>query len=239
MDWNAMGVPTSVHQTFGSDAGVFSSTSEYSPSEYSGIAISDGESSRGRGPHRQRSRSFRQPSPYHRSSSRSASVVSYASTNPQNLWSTSIENSMSMTVSLDEAVPGDDEPGLELQAGFRPKVDFQAIEKASGSRRTKPALFKCSLAGCFATFTAKHNLQSIYPAFSDIFSRLTDIFADHINSHKGIRAYHCPQCRRGFATSHVLTRHKKKCTVNKRHDSIEHDQWLLIQGILTAGGTRS
>ncbi|KAJ7592825.1 hypothetical protein C8J56DRAFT_483452 [Mycena floridula] len=53
MDWNAMGVPTSAHQTFGSDTGVFTSTSEYSPSEYSGIAVSDGESSRGRGPHRQ------------------------------------------------------------------------------------------------------------------------------------------------------------------------------------------
>ncbi|KAJ7592780.1 hypothetical protein C8J56DRAFT_713359, partial [Mycena floridula] len=73
----------------------------------------------------------------------------------------------------------------------RPKVGSEAIEKASGNRRTKPANFKCSLAGCFATFTAKHNLQN------------------HINSHKGIRAYHCPQCHRGFGTSHVLTRHKK------------------------------
>ena len=49
---------------------------------------------------------------------------------------------------------------LASQSGFRAKVGSEAIEKAASGRRKRPGEFRCTIPGCSATFTAKHNLQS-------------------------------------------------------------------------------
>lgn len=66
------------------------------------------------------------------------------------------------TVRLEEVSPLLPDDDMQPQASYR-KVGSEAIVKASVARRRKLAAFFCSVAGCSAEFTAKHNLNSKLP----------------------------------------------------------------------------
>ncbi|KIY64211.1 hypothetical protein CYLTODRAFT_108327 [Cylindrobasidium torrendii FP15055 ss-10] len=63
------------------------------------------------------------------------------------------------------------------------------------SKRKKAALFNCTMEGCAASFTGKHNLRN------------------HLNSHMKIRPYKCAKCVADFGTRSDLNRH----LLAKRH----------------------
>lgn len=65
--------------------------------------------------------------------------------------------------------------------------------KASAARRKGPAKFKCSIAGCGADFTRKHNLEN------------------HLKSHCGVTDRICAVCGKGFTTIPVCKRHQRTC----------------------------
>ncbi|KAJ3843936.1 hypothetical protein F5878DRAFT_207996 [Lentinula raphanica] len=88
----------------------------------------------------------------------------------------------------DEAVPA-----LVSVSPKKLQVASAALINAANARRTNEAPFRCTFAGCKATFTAKHNLNN------------------HVNSHYGIKSFQCAKCGRDFGTGHVLRRHLTTC----------------------------
>ncbi|KAF9052557.1 hypothetical protein BDP27DRAFT_655332 [Rhodocollybia butyracea] len=78
------------------------------------------------------------------------------------------------------------------------QVASDAVVNSAIGRRSRKADFSCTLPGCKATFTAKHNLHN------------------HLNSHYRIRNFKCAQCERDFGTAHVLQRHRRVCKGTKR-----------------------
>ncbi|KAF9260012.1 hypothetical protein L218DRAFT_622952 [Marasmius fiardii PR-910] len=84
-------------------------------------------------------------------------------------------------------------------SAFRPVVASEEVLVASRSRRTtKTPRYTCSIEGCKADFTAKHNLKN------------------HLNAHNGVKKYVCEFCQHKYTTSHVLNRHKKTCKQAKK-----------------------
>ncbi|KAK0500195.1 hypothetical protein EDD18DRAFT_818728 [Armillaria luteobubalina] len=82
------------------------------------------------------------------------------------------------------------------------QVASDTVAQAGPSRRTNAANYTCP--ECHQTFTAEHNLNSKFSA---------NLVLDHLNSHFGVREFHCavPNCNLAFGTSHVRHRHMIKC----------------------------
>ncbi|TFK40119.1 hypothetical protein BDQ12DRAFT_680383 [Crucibulum laeve] len=102
-----------------------------------------------------------------------------------------------MAYSLEETSitePGPSSPSMpDSNDIVRHKVATPNVTQAMIIRRKHPALFKCEVAGCTATFTTKQNL------------------GNHINAHKGIRDFQCDVCTKKFGTRTVMIRHRARC----------------------------
>lgn len=90
------------------------------------------------------------------------------------------------------------------------KVATANTLRASALRRKGPARFRCTIMGCSADFTRKHNLESeCLAALSARCGCLS--FLDHLKSHCGVTDRICPNCGRGFTTIPVCKRHSRTC----------------------------
>lgn len=117
-------------------------------------------------------------------------------------------------VALLPSPPPEGSSPTESQCSPMSPVGSSVHRRVMEGKRKKAALFNCTMEGCTASFTGKHNLRSAFastlinPIVVCLTSRL-----DHLNSHLKIRPYKCTKCDSDFGTRSDLNRH----LLAKRH----------------------
>ena len=95
-----------------------------------------------------------------------------------------------------------------LLFAVKEKVASYPIVAASTARRTNRATLKCDI--CQATFTRSHNLGCSFLSSPNIDCQLILPYADHKDSHFGIRK-HSSVCGKKFGTPSGSKRHEITC----------------------------